>query len=110
MLSQLLKPSAIRSASVLGQVTKNRTQARFLASVQTNTARESPSPQRNSTPISTERATFTIKVCTIAVTEKLHHSLLFRMAPSSPENLLAPKPTYLAKQCLQPRLWGTPSP
>jgi hypothetical protein len=67
MLSQLLKPSAVRSASVLGQVTKNRIQARFLASVQTNTAREVPTPQRKSTPISSERATFTIKVWTIVV-------------------------------------------
>jgi len=61
MLSQFLKPSAVRSASVLGQVTKNRLHARFLASVQTNSAREVPSPARRATPISTERATFTIK-------------------------------------------------
>ena len=62
MLSQMFKPSAIRSANVLGQVTKGRAQARYLATVQSNTDRAIPTPQRRSTPISTERATFTIKV------------------------------------------------
>ncbi|KAF2791241.1 glycoside hydrolase family 3 protein [Melanomma pulvis-pyrius CBS 109.77] len=61
MFSQYLKTSTLRSPSVLGQVTKNRTQARFLATVQSNTPRQVPAPQRQSTPISTERATFTIK-------------------------------------------------
>jgi hypothetical protein len=61
MFSQLLKPAA-RSAGVLGQVTKNHTQARGLATVQTNTARQIPTPARKSTPISLENATFTIKV------------------------------------------------
>ncbi|KAF2714693.1 glycoside hydrolase family 3 protein [Pleomassaria siparia CBS 279.74] len=46
---------------VLGNVTKTRTQTRFLASVQGNTPRIVPAPARKSTPISTERATFTIK-------------------------------------------------
>lgn len=62
MLSQLMKPSAMRSANVLGQVTKTRVQARYLATVQTNTDRKIPSPHRKPTEISTERATFTIKV------------------------------------------------
>ncbi|KAF2205249.1 hypothetical protein GQ43DRAFT_446133 [Delitschia confertaspora ATCC 74209] len=61
MLSQFLKPSALRAASVLGQATKARTQARFLATVQPNTPRQVPAPQRRGTPISTEPATFTIK-------------------------------------------------
>lgn len=60
MLSQIIKPSTFRSASVLGQVTKNRTQARYLATVQSN-GRAIPRPSRTATPISTERATFTIK-------------------------------------------------
>jgi hypothetical protein len=62
MLSQILKPTAARSTGVLGQVTKNRTQARFLASVQTNTARQIPTPARKATPVTLENATFTIKV------------------------------------------------
>jgi hypothetical protein len=62
MLSQILKPSAARSAGVLGQVTKNRTQACFLASVQSNTARQIPTPARKATPVTLENATFTIKV------------------------------------------------
>jgi hypothetical protein len=64
MLSQIFKPSAMRSVNVLGQVTKNRVQARTLATVQSNTERKmpSPSPHRKPTEISTERATFTIKV------------------------------------------------
>lgn len=66
MLSQLFKPSAVRSANVLGQVTKTRTQARYLATVHSNTPREIPSPGRKATPISTERATFTIKVRKLA--------------------------------------------
>ncbi|KAF1847527.1 glycoside hydrolase family 3 protein [Cucurbitaria berberidis CBS 394.84] len=61
MLPQIMKPSTIRSASVLGQITKNRVQARYLATVQSNTARDIPKPQRKATPISHERATFTIK-------------------------------------------------
>ena len=61
MLSQIFKPSAMRSANVLGQV-RNRVQARSLATVQSNTDRKIPSPQRKPTEISTERATFTIKV------------------------------------------------
>ncbi|KAJ4395761.1 Multifunctional pyrimidine synthesis protein CAD [Didymella pomorum] len=63
MLSQIFKPSAMRSVNVLGQVTKNRVQARTLATVQSNTERKmpSPSPHRKPTEISTERATFTIK-------------------------------------------------
>ena len=63
MLSQIIKPTASRSASVLGQITKGRAQARYLATVQSNTARQVPSPQRRGTPISNENATFTIKVC-----------------------------------------------
>ncbi|KAF2638569.1 hypothetical protein P280DRAFT_404484 [Massarina eburnea CBS 473.64] len=59
MFSQFLKPAAGRSASVLGQVTKNRAHARFMATVQSS--RQVPAPLRKSTPISTERATFTIK-------------------------------------------------
>lgn len=61
MLSQLLKPAALRSAGVLGQAAKSRMQARYLATVQSNTDRAIPNPQRKPTPISTERATFTIK-------------------------------------------------
>jgi hypothetical protein len=61
MFSQLLKPAA-RSAGVLGQVTKNRVQARYLATVHTNTAREIPTPSRKATPVALENATFTIKV------------------------------------------------
>lgn len=61
MFSQMLKSSFLRSASVLGHVAKNRTQARYLATVQ-STERAAVNPQRRSTPISTERATFTIKV------------------------------------------------
>ncbi|KAH8704646.1 hypothetical protein GQ44DRAFT_743537 [Phaeosphaeriaceae sp. PMI808] len=60
MLPQLVKPSTVRSASVLGQVTRNRTQARrYLATVQTSSS--ASAPHRKATPISTERATFTIK-------------------------------------------------
>lgn len=60
-MSQLFKPTTVRSASVLGSLTKNRVQARFMASVQPNTPRQVPAPHRKPTPISTERATFTIK-------------------------------------------------
>jgi hypothetical protein len=65
MLSQVFKPSAMRSVNVLGQVTKNRVQVRSLATVQSSTERKIPSPHRKPTEISTERATFTIKVCNI---------------------------------------------
>ncbi|KAF2875343.1 hypothetical protein BDV95DRAFT_626797 [Massariosphaeria phaeospora] len=61
MMLQYLKPSALRSSSALRQVTKSRAQARLMASVQGNTPRQAPAPHRRSTPISTERATFTIK-------------------------------------------------
>lgn len=60
MLSQLFKPSTGRS--VLGQFNKSRMQVRSLATVQSNTPRQVPAPARRSTPISYERATFTIKV------------------------------------------------
>jgi len=63
MMSHFFKPATARSANVLGRATKNRAQARFMASVEGNTPRQVPVPQRKSTPISTERATFTIKVC-----------------------------------------------
>lgn len=61
MFSQLFKPSTSRSASVLGQATKARTQARFLATFQHNTPRQAPANTRRATPVSLERATFTIK-------------------------------------------------
>lgn len=61
MLSYAFKPSTLRSASVLGQVTKLRAQTRSLATVQTESHRQPYTPQRKSTPISHERATFTIK-------------------------------------------------
>ncbi|KAF1942285.1 hypothetical protein EJ02DRAFT_444230 [Clathrospora elynae] len=62
MLSQMFKPSTMRSASVLGRVTKNRLQARHLATVQPNTERAIPTPSlRRATSISNETATFTIK-------------------------------------------------
>jgi hypothetical protein len=67
MLSQVFKPSAMRSVNVLGQVTKNRVQVRSLATVQSSTERKIPSPHRKPTEISTERATFTIKVCIFGV-------------------------------------------
>ena len=67
MLSHMMMPSTIRSANVLGQMIKNRTQARYLATVQSNTAREIPTPQRRATPVSLERATFTIKVRSITI-------------------------------------------
>ena len=63
MLSQMFKPSAIRSAGRLGRVTKNSVQARYLATVQPNTERTMPAPSmRKATEISNEPATFTIKV------------------------------------------------
>lgn len=63
MLSQMFKPSAIRSAGRLGRVTKNPVQARYLATVQANTERAMPTPSmRKATEISNEPATFTIKV------------------------------------------------
>ncbi|KAF1995495.1 glycoside hydrolase family 3 protein [Amniculicola lignicola CBS 123094] len=61
MLSQFLKPSTLQSASVLGHTAKARTQVRTLATVQTTTGRQVPRPARRSTPVSLERATFTIK-------------------------------------------------
>ena len=62
MMSQIFRPASVRSAAVLGQMTKNQARARFMATVH-NTPRQVPTPARKATPISTERATFTIKVC-----------------------------------------------
>lgn len=58
MFSRIFTPSTGRS--VLGQVSKTYT--RSMATVQSNTPRLVPAPARRSTPISHERATFTIKV------------------------------------------------
>lgn len=65
MMSQFFKPTAARSAGALGLATKTRAQARMMATVQGNTPRQMATPQRIATPISTERATFTIKVCSL---------------------------------------------
>ncbi len=62
MLSQMFKPSTLKTAGVLGQITKHRTQVRCLATVQSTPTRDILTPQRRATPVSTERATFTIKV------------------------------------------------
>jgi hypothetical protein len=58
MLSNILKPSTGRS--VLGHVSKSH--GRYMATVHGNTPRIVSAPARRSTPISHERATFTIKV------------------------------------------------
>jgi hypothetical protein len=63
MLSQMIKPSTMRSAGFLGRMTKNRVQARSLATVEGNTQRAIPTPSmRRATAVSNEPATFTIKV------------------------------------------------
>jgi hypothetical protein len=111
MLSHLFKPSNARSVGVLGQVTKNRTQARLLATVQHNTARQTPAPQRRSTSVSTERATFTIKVCAYGWREICtRHSPLLRTGRSLLESRLAPRPMCLAKPSSPPHLLATRSP
>jgi len=62
MLSQMIKPSTMRSAGFLGRMTKNRVQARSLATVEGNTQRAIPTPSmRRATAVSNEPATFTIK-------------------------------------------------
>jgi len=96
-MSQFLNPAAVRSAGVLGRVTKTQAQARFMATVQHNTARQVPTPHRKATPISTERATFTIKVCTSELASPMRYLPPLRMGQFFPENRLALRPISLVR-------------
>ena len=60
MLLKTLNTPLLRHASALGR-SKFPIHVRFLASVEANTAPKSPAVHRRPTPISTERATLTIK-------------------------------------------------
>lgn len=75
MISQLFKPSAVRSAGFLGRAANNRLQARYLATVQSNTERAIPTPSmRKATAVSNEPATFTIKVGTVIAANNGHQT------------------------------------
>lgn len=59
MFSKFLKPSMLRPTGAFGQLSKAGTNARFMATVHSNTA---PNVARKA-GITRDRATFTIKVC-----------------------------------------------
>ncbi|EON64446.1 carbamoyl-phosphate synthase arginine-specific small chain [Coniosporium apollinis CBS 100218] len=61
MLSRLIKPSVLKPTTAFGGASRTGAQARSLATVHNNSARRAPSTRPRSTPVSQERATFTIK-------------------------------------------------
>lgn len=84
---------------------------RRLATVTGSTGRQMPQVARDrSTPISHDRATFTIRVCISLA--NIHYAVLilsYRMAQSFMADLLGLAQIFLEKQSSPPLLWATPS-
>ena len=62
MLSRIFTQSVARPQAIIGKSATIGSQARFLATVQTNTERKMPATRTRTTPPSYDRATFTIRV------------------------------------------------
>src|SRR5215469_16151796 len=99
MLSKFLTPNTLRSAKGLGQICKSG--VRFMATIQTNSIHRMPQVRPKGTPVSRERATFTIKVRYDPTYHVVTHRHFIRMAQSTMARVLAPKPTFPEKPSFQ---------
>jgi hypothetical protein len=109
MFARFVKPTAIKPAG--GLHARIAQQTRFLATVEGSVGRKMPVTRPKATPISHDRATFTIRVChTSAGYEEFGLTLsLCRMVPFSMASLSEPSPTSLVKLSLQLPLSDTPN-
>ena len=62
MLRSLYRPAPLKAAAAAAGVLKPVSQARFFATVEHNTRRVMPAFRGRATPVSHDRATFTIRV------------------------------------------------
>jgi hypothetical protein len=109
MFARLVKPAAIKPAgSIHARIAQ---QTRFLATVKGSVGRKMPVTRPKATPISHDRATFTIRVCytSAGYEEFLADYLLCRMVRFSMASLSEPSPISLVKLSSRLLLSDTPN-